>query len=78
MSTVDKSYTIKYMKVDELAHTHTNIEGGGEVIILNTGAVIGPEAEATRAFHSHLARWFFVYGCAVIALGVFVLIGAVL
>lgn len=41
------------MKVDELNHTQTNIEGGGEVIILDTGAVLGPESEAMlQALHS--------------------------
>ncbi len=41
------------MNVAELKHTQTNIEGGGEVIILNTGATIGPEAEAMlQALHS--------------------------
>lgn len=41
------------MQVNELNHTQTNIEGGGEVIILNTGAIIGPEAEAMlQALHS--------------------------
>jgi thymidylate synthase ThyX len=41
------------MKVDELMHTKMDILGGGEVIILNTGAIIGPEAEAMlQALHS--------------------------
>ncbi|HUY68634.1 MAG TPA: hypothetical protein VMV79_04975 [Alphaproteobacteria bacterium] len=29
----------------------------------------GPEADAARLFHTRLARWFFAYGLAVIALG---------
>jgi hypothetical protein len=29
----------------------------------------GPEAEATRLFHTRLSRWFFCYGITVIALG---------
>ncbi len=29
----------------------------------------GPEAEATHRFHQRLARWFFIYGMIVIALG---------
>ena len=29
-------------------------------------AAAGPEAEATRRFHQQLARWFFVYGIAMI------------
>lgn len=37
----------------ELTHSHTDIAGGGEVIALDTGAVIGPEAEAMlQALHS--------------------------
>ena len=40
--------------------------------------VTGPEAEATRAFHSHLAHWFFVYGMSVITLGAMTLAGAAL
>jgi len=41
------------MKVDEILHTSAPIVGGGEVIILNTGAVISPEAEAMlQALHS--------------------------
>ena len=41
------------MKVEELNHTQANIEGGGEVIILDTGAVLGPESEAMlQALHS--------------------------
>lgn len=41
------------MNVAEIKHTTASIEGGGEVIILNTGAVISPEAEAMlQALHS--------------------------
>jgi len=29
----------------------------------------GPEAEATRNFHLHLVRWFFVYGLMVVVAG---------
>jgi len=32
-------------------------------------AAAGPEAEATRNFHAHLVRWFFIYGMFVIVLG---------
>ena len=41
------------MKLEEINHTSVKIEGGGEVIILNTGAVINPESEAMlQALHS--------------------------
>jgi LPXTG-motif cell wall-anchored protein len=29
----------------------------------------GPEAEATRHFHAHLVRWFFIYGILVMLAG---------
>ncbi len=41
------------MKLDEIVHATIPIRGGGEVILLNTGAIIGPEAEAMlQALHS--------------------------
>jgi len=41
------------MKTSELIHVARPLPGGGEVIILNTGAIIGPEAEAMlQALHS--------------------------
>ncbi len=41
------------VKIDNLNHTHAQIEGGGEVIILDTGSTVGPEAEAMlQALHS--------------------------
>jgi hypothetical protein len=36
----------------------------------------GPEAKATRDFHSRLVRWFFVYGVTVIIGGVLLLFWA--
>ena len=40
-------------KLDSLKHTKVSIIGGGHVIVLNTGAVIGPESEAMlQALHS--------------------------
>lgn len=39
--------------IENLEHSHTEIVGGGKVIVLNTGSVIGPEAEAMlQALHS--------------------------
>jgi len=32
--------------------------------------VTGPETEATRRFHHRLARWFFIYGIAMVSGGV--------
>lgn len=41
------------MNINEIKHTTVKIEDGGEVIILNTGAIIDPEAEAMlQALHS--------------------------
>lgn len=41
------------MSVKDLIHTTRALPGGGEVFVLNTGAVIGPEAEAMlQALHS--------------------------
>jgi hypothetical protein len=39
-------------------------------------ADVGPEAEATRRFHQRLARWFFIYGSLMIALGLALLLWA--
>jgi len=40
-------------KLEDLNHHKTSIRGGGEVIILDTGAVIGPESSAMlQALHS--------------------------
>lgn len=40
-------------KISDLKHTSVSVEGGGEVIILDTGAVIDAEAEAMlQALHS--------------------------
>ena len=36
----------------------------------------GPEAEATRAFHAKLSRWFFIYGVGVILAGGLLLLWA--
>ena len=36
--------------------------------------ISGPEAEATRLFHTKLTRWFFVYGYIVIGLGLAILL----
>lgn len=36
----------------------------------------GPEAEATRQFHSRLARWFFIYGGLLITIGLALLLWA--
>ena len=39
--------------ITDLVHTETSIEGGGTVLVLNTGSVITPEAEAMlQALHS--------------------------
>lgn len=39
--------------IDELKHNSCNINGGGEVIVLDTGSVIGPESAAMlQALHS--------------------------
>ena len=39
--------------LDELKHSETEIKGGGIVIVLDTGAVIGPESAAMlQALHS--------------------------
>jgi|GEM_PF-2021131 hypothetical protein len=35
-----------------------------------THGFVGPEAEAARLFHHKLARWFFIYGAAIIVAGV--------
>src|SRR5262245_12045885 len=41
------------ISVENLKHSKVDIEGGGVVIVLDTGAVIGPEAEAMlQALHS--------------------------
>lgn len=41
------------MQVNDLIHTTRRLPNGGEVFVLNTGAVIGPEAEAMlQALHS--------------------------
>jgi hypothetical protein len=32
--------------------------------------VVGPEQEATRAVHSHLVQWFFLYGIVAVIGGV--------
>ncbi len=41
------------MQVQDLIHTTRPLPGGGEVFVLNTGAVIGPESEAMlQALHS--------------------------
>jgi thymidylate synthase ThyX len=40
-------------KIDNLKHSQVPIKGGGKVVVLDTGAVIGPEAEAMlQALHS--------------------------
>jgi hypothetical protein len=36
----------------------------------------GPEAEAAQRFHAQLARWFFLYGVGVIAVGIALLLWA--
>lgn len=39
--------------LDSLTHTRKNLSGGGQVVVLNTGAVINPESEAMlQALHS--------------------------
>lgn len=39
--------------IDNLKHSQVEIQGGGKVIVLDTGSVIGPEAEAMlQALHS--------------------------
>jgi thymidylate synthase ThyX len=39
--------------IDNLKHSQVNITGGGKVIVLDTGSVIGPEADAMlQALHS--------------------------
>ncbi len=39
--------------IDSLKHTEQDIRGGGKVVVINTGAIIGPEAEAMlQALHS--------------------------
>lgn len=41
------------VNIDNLKHNQTEIVGGGKVIVLDTGSVIGPEAEAMlQALHS--------------------------
>jgi hypothetical protein len=35
----------------------------------NFQASLGMEAEATRHFHLHLVRWFFIYGISVMIVG---------
>ncbi len=40
-------------ELSDLKHTSVKLENGAEIIVLNTGAVIGPEAEAMlQALHS--------------------------
>jgi len=36
----------------------------------------GPEAAGTRLFHTRLARWFFMYGVAIVTLGTALLLWA--
>jgi len=39
--------------LDTLTHTRKNLTGGGQVVVLNTGAIINPESEAMlQALHS--------------------------
>jgi hypothetical protein len=38
--------------------------------------VTGPEAAATRLFHTKLIRWFFVYGVCMTTLGMAILLWA--
>lgn len=41
------------MSLDSITHTTRNLKNGGEVLVLNTGAAINPEAEAMlQALHS--------------------------
>ncbi|MEK7579469.1 MAG: FAD-dependent thymidylate synthase [Patescibacteria group bacterium] len=41
------------MQLDELTHITRTLPGGGTILVLNTGAIIGPEAEAMlQALHS--------------------------
>lgn len=41
------------MTLETLTHTRHPLQGGGKVVVLNTGALIGPEAEAMlQALHS--------------------------
>ncbi|OGI74709.1 hypothetical protein A2740_01275 [Candidatus Nomurabacteria bacterium RIFCSPHIGHO2_01_FULL_43_16] len=41
------------INIDNLKHSQIQIKGGGKIIVLDTGAVIGPEAEAMlQALHS--------------------------
>src|SRR4051812_42145867 len=42
-----------HKNLEDLKHSQTQIKGGGKVIVLDTGSVIGPEAEAMlQALHS--------------------------
>lgn len=44
-------------KLNELKHTKVSIDNGGQVIVLNTGATINPEAEAMlQALHSRSTK----------------------
>jgi hypothetical protein len=36
----------------------------------------GPEADSAQLFHAQLARWFFLYGVGVIAIGIALLLWA--
>jgi hypothetical protein len=36
----------------------------------------GPESDSARRFHSHLSRWFFLYGVVVTTLGLIFLLSA--
>ena len=41
------------LNIENLKHSKVDIEGGGKVIVLDTGSVIGPEADAMlQALHS--------------------------
>ena len=41
------------INIDNLKHNQVQIKGGGKVIVLDTGAIIGPEADAMlQALHS--------------------------
>jgi len=47
---------------------------GGHKIAPTKISVGGPEAEATRTFHTHLSHWFLFYGATLIILGLLGLI----
>ena len=48
-----KRYNTFMQNITDLVHTEVSIDGGGEVLVLNTGSTITPEAEAMlQALHS--------------------------